>query len=105
MDECRLTRSRWFRKRKEGIERTFIATNNTSTRPPSRGGTPQKLLKEERKEIITYCQVRLLLMPSRKRSRNERCRLGPDPEIMFMSLLGDELDDDEFKNLVGLKCC
>lgn len=44
-------------------------------------------------------------MPSRKRSRSERCRLGPDPVIMWMSLLGDELVDDEVKNLVGLKCC
>lgn len=49
---------------------------------------------------FTYCQVRLLLIPSRKRSRNERCRLGPDPVIIWWLSLGDEL-----KNFVGLKCC
>lgn len=56
------------------------------------------------KEIITYCQVRLLLIPSLKRSRNERCRLGPGPVIIWLSLLGDD-DDDEVKNFVGLRCC
>jgi hypothetical protein len=35
----------------------------------------------EKKEIITYCQVRLLLIPSLNRSRKERWRLGPEPEM------------------------
>lgn len=28
---------------------------------------------------LTYCQVKLPVIPSRRRSRNERCRLGPEP--------------------------
>lgn len=59
-------------------------------------------LRERNK--ITYCQVKLLLIPSLRRSRNERWRLGPGPVIILISLLGDD-DDDEFKNFVGLKCC
>lgn len=43
-------------------------------------------------------------MPSLKRSRNERWRLGMEP-VMWISLLGEDWADDEFKNLVGLKCC
>lgn len=71
--------------------------------PFSTSGHYTKLLKEW-EEVVTYCQVRLLLIPSRNRSRNERWRLGPEPEIMWMSLLGDD-DADELRNFVGLKCC
>lgn len=42
-------------------------------------------------------------MPSRNRSRRERCRLGVDPvTIMCCCCVSD---GDEEKNFVGLKCC
>lgn len=46
---------------------------------------------------FTYCQVKLLLIPSLRRSRRERCRWCPD-----RSLESAEVVD---RNFVGLKCC
>ncbi len=31
------------------------------------------------KKLKTYCHVKLPVMPSLRRSRNDRCRLGPEP--------------------------
>lgn len=53
--------------------------------------------------IDTYCHDKLVLIPSRNRSRKERCRLGVDPvTIMCWWCVSD---GDEEKNFVGLKCC
>lgn len=35
--------------------------------------------KLKTKKLKTYCHVKLPVMPSLRRSRNDRCRLGPEP--------------------------
>lgn len=59
----------------------------------------KKMLCGEKK--MTYCQVKLPVMPSRKRSRNERCRLGPEPiGGKLVGLVRDKLLSND--NVVGL---
>lgn len=52
---------------------------------------------KDKTSISTYCHEKLPVMPSLRRSRNERCRLGPEPTggiALAATLFGDVDDDD-----------
>ena len=60
-------------------------------------------IKRRRTKIKTYCQVKLPVMPSRSRSRSERCRLGPGPVGSVGGLpVVDIFELPNSDNLVGL---
>lgn len=62
--------------------------------------------KENHKRIATYCQVKLPVIPSLSRSRNERWRLGPDPSggiVVFCWVRdGDDVMLLNIDSVVGL---
>lgn len=59
------------------IESNFTHKTNTQIKRVEKEIEKKEL---KRKKIVkTYCHEKLPVIPSLRRSRNERCRLGPEP--------------------------